>query len=121
VQLNNAIPYPGTELYEWVKNHDAFITSPEQYLNRVTESDDEPVFETPELPLQTRRDYLVRCRKIEKAVKQRAASEMFKNIPVVRELAGVVFASRFGQWLFFKNVWARSMINWIWYRKMIKV
>jgi len=120
IQLNNAIPYPGTELYEWVRSHNAFVIPPEQYLNCVTESDGEPVFETPELPLKTRREYLVRCRKIEKEVKRRAASDMFKNLPVIRELAGLVFASQFGQWLFFKNVRMRSVINWIWYRKVMK-
>jgi len=54
LHLNNPIPYPGTELYEWVRAHSAFVIPPEDYLNSVTEVDDTPVFETPELPWAVR-------------------------------------------------------------------
>jgi len=119
VHLNNPIPYPGTELYEWVKRHNCFIVPPEQYLNGVTEVAGTPVFETPELPREVRKAYLARCRKIERDVKRRAVESMFHNLPIIRTLAGWVFASHLGQWLFFRNMFARSIINRIWYRKMV--
>jgi hypothetical protein len=55
LHLNNPIPYPGTELFEWVKQNKRFIRQPEDYLNNVTDDDDEPVFDTPELPREVRR------------------------------------------------------------------
>lgn len=120
LHLNNPIPYPGTALYEWVRANHAFVIPPEVYLNSVTEVDDTPVFETPELPLAVRKQILVRSRQIEREVKRRAVERMFHNLPVVRELAGWFFASRLGQQLFFQNVPARVLIDRIWYQKMVR-
>jgi len=120
LHLNNPIPYPGTELYEWVRSHDAFVIPPEEYLNGITETDATPVFETAELPWETRKQILARCRKIEKVVKRRAVERMFRRLPGINKVAGWLFASRFGQWLFFKNVFVRSLINRIWYTKMMR-
>ncbi len=43
----NVIPYPGTELFDWIKNHGRFILQPEDYLNTITSWNNKPVFETP--------------------------------------------------------------------------
>ncbi len=119
VHLNNPIPYPGTELFDIVKKNNYFVIQPEVYLNNVTEVADMPVFETPELSLEARRQILERCRKIEKQVKQRAVRNMFAKLPLLGTVAGWIFASRLGQWLFFHNILSRSLINRIWYRKMV--
>jgi anaerobic magnesium-protoporphyrin IX monomethyl ester cyclase len=119
VQLNNPIPYPGTELYEWVKKHNCFLVPPELYLNRVTEVDNTPVFETLELPRDVRKSYLTRCRIIERDTKRHAVERMFRKLPILGALAGWLFATSFGQWLFFKNVMTRSIINRIWYRAVL--
>jgi len=116
LHLNNPVPYPGTELFEWVRSHDCFLTSPEEYLNNVTDSDNEPIFKTPELPADVRRQILARARKIESSVWQKAARRMFENLPIIRTIAGWLFASQFGRWLFFKNTFTRSLINRIRYR-----
>jgi hypothetical protein len=120
LHLNNPIPYPGTRLFEIVRDNGYFVIPPKEYLNYVHETGDVPVFATPELPLKVRKEILTRCRQIEKRIKQRAVERMFKNLPIVRSVAGWFFASRTGQWLFFKNMFARSIINRIWYMKMIK-
>jgi radical SAM superfamily enzyme YgiQ (UPF0313 family) len=119
LHLNSPIPYPGTELFEWVRTHDCFLMPPEEYLNKVTSSDNEPIFETPELKADLRRQILKRAREIERSVWCRATERMFENLPVIRTIAGWLFASQFGEWLFFKNMFARSIINQIWYRKMV--
>lgn len=119
LHLNNPVPYPGTELFELVRTHGWFVIPPEQYLNSVTEVDDTPVFETPELPREVRKQILKRCRRIEKDVKRRAVERMFKHLPVFRTVAGRLFASQVGQRLFFRNMLSRSLINRIWYRKMV--
>lgn len=120
LHLNNPIPYPGTELYEWVRAHNAFVIPPEEYLNSVTEVDDTPVFETPELPWAVRKEILARSRRIERQVKRRAVERMFHRLPVVREVAGWFFASSVGQKLFFQNVPVRVVIDRIWYQKMVR-
>jgi len=117
LHLNNPVPYPGTELFEWVRSQDCFLLSPEEYLNNLTDSDNEPLFETPELPADLRRQILKRAREIERGVWQRAAERMFENLPVIRTIAGWVAGSQFGQWLFFKNRFTHSLINQILYRR----
>lgn len=42
----NILPYPGTELFDWIKEHGRFIYQPEDYLNTVTSWNNKPVFET---------------------------------------------------------------------------
>jgi anaerobic magnesium-protoporphyrin IX monomethyl ester cyclase len=116
LHLNNPIPYPGTELFEWVQSHDCFLMPPEEYLNNVTDSDNTPIFETPELPADLRRQILARSREIERRVWQRAAQRMLENVPVIRTVAGWLFASRLGQWLFFKSTFTRSLIGRLRYR-----
>jgi radical SAM superfamily enzyme YgiQ (UPF0313 family) len=115
LHLNNPIPYPGTELFEWVQSHDCFLLPPEEYLNNVTDSDNTPVFETPELTAEQRRQILLRAREIERDVWQRAAERMFENVPVIRTIAGWLFASRVGKWLFYENTLTRSLIGRIRY------
>jgi radical SAM superfamily enzyme YgiQ (UPF0313 family) len=46
VRFYNAVPYPGTELYQWVAEHGRFLYPPEDYLNSLSYWDEEPVFET---------------------------------------------------------------------------
>ena len=118
LHLNNPIPYPGTKLFEWVQEHDRFLRSPEEYLNSLTDSDTEPVFDTPELPAEARRQIMVRAREIERKVWRQATERMLnRQLPPVRRLAAAVFATEFGRWLFFKNLFTRSLINRFWYRR----
>lgn len=116
LHLNNPIPYPGTELFEWVQSHSCFLVTPEEYLNHLTDSDSEPVFKTPELPAQARRQILARAREIEIGVWRQATERMFADVPVVRTVAGWLFATRFGRWLFYKSSFTRSLINRIRYK-----
>ena len=116
LHLNNPVPYPGTELFEWVKSHGCFLIQPEDYLNNLTDSDNVPIFETPELSANTRIQILQRAREIEKKVWRNAARRMFGNLPLIRAVAGWLFARQFGQWLFFKNIFTRSLINRIRYK-----
>jgi len=52
VNFNLLIPYPGTKLYDWVKNHGYLLRDYREYLNDVTHVSNTPVYQTPELPLQ---------------------------------------------------------------------
>jgi len=120
LHLNNPIPYPGTELFEWVRTHDCFLVPPEEYLNNLTDSDSEPVFETPELPADLRMEILRQAREIERSVWRRATERMFENLPLIRTIAGWLLASQFGQWLFFNNKFVRSIIDRILYQKLVR-
>jgi len=71
----NLIPFPNTEIYEWLEGNQGFLHAPEEYLNCASHWDVEPQFETPEFPRAERvrmlkRAHLVR-REIRKAAMRR--------------------------------------------------
>lgn len=45
----NLIPFPASELYNWVSSNNYFIQDPQHYLNNASQWDVEPVFQTPDL------------------------------------------------------------------------
>ncbi len=55
VDFTNTVPYPGTPLFEWVKDNGTFLYPPEVYLDQITYWDDRPIFETPHFSAQERR------------------------------------------------------------------
>lgn len=55
VNFFNLIPYPGSELFEWVKENATFIVPPEEYLNSTSLKDADPVFETKEFSAKERK------------------------------------------------------------------
>ncbi|HHS13728.1 MAG TPA: radical SAM protein [bacterium] len=119
VILNNPIPYPGTELYDIIQERDAFIKSPEIYLNSVTENENEPVFETPELNREQRKRLLKMARRIEKDVTRRAVQLIIGETGFLSRLAGSLFASSWGQRLFFQNMIFRRCMESLRHHRMM--
>ncbi len=117
--LNNPIPYPGTELFETVKKNGWFIKQPEEYLNFVTENENVPVFETPELSFEDRKKILKRIRKIEKRITRKAVKKMYEKFIILNTIAGYIFAANFVQNLFFKNMVFRRFVEHLRYRRTI--
>lgn len=54
LRFYNMIPYPGTEMYEWVKQNGRFLYPPEVFLNNLHYWGEEPVFETDEFTREER-------------------------------------------------------------------
>ena len=54
VRYFNMVPYPGTELFEWVKQNGRFLHQPDEYLNSLDYWEEEPVFETEEFTREER-------------------------------------------------------------------
>jgi len=50
----NIVPYPGTELFEWIKKNNYFVRDPVEYLNSGSAWVANPIFFTPELSLKER-------------------------------------------------------------------
>lgn len=55
VRFYNPIPFPGTELYQWVKENGYFREKEEEYLNHSSHWVNRPIFETPDMPLILRK------------------------------------------------------------------
>jgi len=117
--LNNPIPYPGTELFEIVKSNNWFVKQPEEYLNFITENENVPIFETPELSIEDRISILKKIRKVEKWVTRQAVKRMYKRYLFLATLAGHLFASDIVQKMFFQNMRFRRIVERIRYRRML--
>ncbi|MBO1223366.1 MAG: radical SAM protein [Candidatus Scalindua sediminis] len=70
--FSNIIPYPGTELYDWLEKNNYLLEKPEVYLNDNSTYSNVPVFETPELPVETRKKQLIYFKGVRKKILRRA-------------------------------------------------
>jgi len=121
VNFNNAIPYPGTEMFDYVKEQNLFIIPPEEYLNTVAEDKGIPVFETPELPREERIKILKRCHQVEKEIMKNTAFRMYGHYPIVGHLIKYFFNVNVFETLFFKNLILRKIFEGIRYHKLIRI
>jgi radical SAM superfamily enzyme YgiQ (UPF0313 family) len=46
VNFYNLLPYPGTESFEWAKQHARFLVPPDSYLENISYRDNKPIYET---------------------------------------------------------------------------
>ena len=120
VNFNNAIPYPGTEMFDYVKEHNLFIMPPEEYLNSVSEEKPLPVFETPELPRQERVKLLKRCHQVEKEVMKNTAYRMYGHYPLVGLFIKYFFNVILFEKLFFHYLFFRKLFEFMRYRKLVE-
>ncbi|MFA4902766.1 MAG: radical SAM protein [Desulfobaccales bacterium] len=70
-EWSNIIPYPGTELFDWLSQKGYLLKQPDEYLNDESTVSDIPVFETPELSLQMRKKILRRLKQLRKSILQK--------------------------------------------------
>lgn len=54
VNFYNLVPYPGTEAFEWAKEHGKFLVNTDNYLEAVSYADNAPIFETKEFTQKER-------------------------------------------------------------------
>jgi radical SAM superfamily enzyme YgiQ (UPF0313 family) len=55
VRFYNLVPFPGTELYQWVSENNYLLRTPEEYLNGGMQWVNKPIFETPTLSTKQRK------------------------------------------------------------------
>lgn len=124
VNFNNAIPYPGTEMYDYVKENNLFLIPPEEYLNTVAEDIAEenfvPVFETPELPKEERIKMLKKCHAVELEVMKNTAIRMYAHYPFAKFFIKYFFNVTLFEKLFFKNLMLRKLFETMRYNKLMK-
>jgi len=79
----NIVPFPRTELYDWIETNRLFLRPPEQYLDSVGHWEIDPVFQTPELTYDERRRALLKGRKVSLLVRKRYAHRALKRYGVL--------------------------------------
>lgn len=113
----NIIPYPGTELFEWIRDNDLFLRDPEDYLNDTSCLENEPVFETPELPAAERRRVFKRLRRVQRRIHRSAVRRVLGDIPVVGTLLGFLLANKLVERVFYQNFAVRRLVEGLRYRR----
>ncbi|MGB7295157.1 MAG: radical SAM protein, partial [Candidatus Aminicenantales bacterium] len=119
VNFNNAIPYPGTEMFDYIKENRLFIVPPEKYLNDISEEKPIPVFETPNLRREDRIDILKRCHQVEKEVMKNTAARKLRGFPLSGFFVRHFFDVDLFEKLFFKNLLFRKALELVRYRMML--
>jgi radical SAM superfamily enzyme YgiQ (UPF0313 family) len=120
VHFYNIIPYPGTELYDWVKENNRFLRQPEEYLNDVTFCQNNPIFDTPELSAKDRIQLFKYLEGVRKQVHKKYASRVFKKIPVLKYFAKYIIATDLFLKLFFKSFALRTFVDSIRYKLAVR-
>jgi len=120
VHFYNIIPYPGTELFDWIKENGYFLRDPADYLNDVSVLENEPVFETPELRAATRVKLFKYLRKVQKEVHRNAITEVFRDYGIAGQLAGRVLSNRYFEQMFYQNFAVRRIAERIRYKKAVE-
>lgn len=116
VNFYNLIPYPCTELFEWIKDNNCFVRDPEDYLNEIDSYDLYPAFETSELPREERIKALKYLKSIEKEITVKATAKRLAKYRFAGKLAAHIFALRPVQKFLFQNNTFRNIMEKIRYK-----
>jgi radical SAM superfamily enzyme YgiQ (UPF0313 family) len=104
----NIIPFPNTELFEWVKSRNCFLRDPEEYLNDASLFENSPCFHTPELGEAERRTLLSLTARVTREIRRNALTRRLKRFGPAGRLAASVFLSRWFRSLYLGNRHVRA-------------
>ena len=79
VNFYNLVPFPKTELFEWVYRNGYLLKRPEEYLSSTSQFANEPCFYTPDLSLAERKKAFNDANRISKTVKRNWVRRRFKK------------------------------------------
>lgn len=83
----NVVPYPGTELYDYVKKNNLFIIQPKDYIGEVPYYGDDPIFETPEFTAEERKLALKKTRKVREIIRRRALKRRLSRLGIFGKIS----------------------------------
>lgn len=83
----NLVPFPGTELYEYVNKSNLFLIKPEQYLKDAPYYSNTPVFETPEFPKKERIEMLKKTKKIRQKIRRKVLKRRLEKLGIIGRIS----------------------------------
>ncbi len=87
VNFYNLVPFPGTELYDYVEKNNLFLIKPEQYLKDAPYYSNTPVFETPEFPKKQRIRMLKKTKEIRQKIKRRVLKQRLEKLGLLGKIS----------------------------------
>ncbi len=92
----NIVPYPQTELYEWLEKEKLLITAVDEYLNYASPFDDIPYFTTEELSNEKRIELITRSKQISKKIRKMSIRRRFRDrYGYIGQIIGLVLSTDF--------------------------
>lgn len=91
----NIIPYPGTELFDYLEKKKLFLVAPETYLNEVITRTREPVFKTSSMSISERKKALKRGYKISRQISWRHRKRQYKKLGILGEIVAWLLTTSF--------------------------
>lgn len=64
----NIVPYPKTELFDWINRNNYFIKQPDYYLNDSSSLKNDPLFETPDMTISERKKAFRVAKRLQKSI-----------------------------------------------------
>ncbi|MCL5291400.1 MAG: B12-binding domain-containing radical SAM protein [Actinobacteria bacterium] len=119
VHFYNIIPYPGSELYDWIKENGLFLREPEEYLNDVTCIENTPVFETPELRARERVKLFKYLKGVQKLVHRNAITSLLDRLGPLSPTASYFLANSVVEKLFYQSFAVRKLAEKLRYGKAV--
>ncbi len=116
VHFNNVIPYPGTELYEWVEKNNYFLRQPDEFLNNASFWEKVPIFETPELPKAERIRLTSYLHDVRKEIHREAIRRIFRRYKLIGNIASSLLADSFLERFYYKSIFWRKIVEFFRYR-----
>jgi len=119
VDFYNLIPFPGTELFEWVNSNNAWVGDPDDLLNASDKNirfGSVPFFQTKELPFDIQEHLIKRLRNVMTGVEMRyLKSVLYKKCGILGYPFAYFIASDFVTKLYFNNNRVRRLAEKIRY------
>jgi len=116
VHFNNVVPYPGTELFNWIEEKNYFLRPPNEYLNNASFWEKVPIFETPQLPEGERIRLTEYLEKKRDEVHRKAVKRIFSNHRLIGGLASFMVANGFLERFYYQSRFWRKIIEFFRYR-----
>lgn len=105
------IPFPKTELYEWVNKNDYFVREPEEYLNTADHFLNEPCFATPEMSRSERKKAFRIGWRLTKHLKVRHKIKTLERFSILKKPLASFLLSDMYKRLYKKNWFRKIIVN----------
>jgi radical SAM superfamily enzyme YgiQ (UPF0313 family) len=93
------IPFPETELFEWIRSNGGFLIQPEEYLNFADHFSPEPIFETGTFSREERTRAFQEAWEITERARKEHARMRFRRFGPLRHLAAeIMYSETVGSW-----------------------
>ncbi len=105
----NLIPFPKTDIYEWIASCQYFLHQSGEYLNKASHWDVEPLFETPEFPYAERIRMLQKAHAVRKQIRKAAMQRKLKKLGIFSHIGASLFVYDWVQDLLLHNRTIRTI------------